>query len=101
MVVFRITSFSDHCITGYYATGPDVTLVAITPPQGTQRKPATHKIASANLSLRKDRIRSIRRLINLAGLFQTLADMIPMAGIEFATIERSVSDFVQAVQGLT
>ncbi|KAF8508186.1 hypothetical protein BU17DRAFT_56879 [Hysterangium stoloniferum] len=73
-------------VLGYYATGPDFTLAAISP---TQRNcPAVHDIAYANLRLRRDRIKNIRRLINLSGLLQSLADLVQPADAEFEVLER-------------
>jgi hypothetical protein len=88
---------SDRRITGYYATGADLTLVAITPPQLPEEIPAVHDIASANLRLRTDRIKNIRRLINLTKLFHALAELVPLTGEEYVTTQRFFPDFIQAV----
>jgi len=47
-----------------------------------------HDVAYANLRLRRHRIKNIRRLINLAGLFQRLADLVRPSDAEFEQLER-------------
>jgi hypothetical protein len=61
-------------------------LVAISPSE--LRRPVVTDIAYANLRLRRDRIKNIRRLINIAGLLQRLADLVRPADAEFDVLER-------------
>ncbi|KIL57061.1 hypothetical protein M378DRAFT_422151 [Amanita muscaria Koide BX008] len=75
-------------VLGYYATGPAFTLVAISPPSHEQNHPVVWDIAHANLRLRAHRIKNICRLINLAGLFQQLADIVRPRDAEFTVLER-------------
>lgn len=75
-------------VLAYYATGPDLTLAAITPPSTPGGRPVVHNVAPANLSLRKDRIKNICRLINVARLLQTLADLDQTPDAEFRVFER-------------
>ncbi|KIL57417.1 hypothetical protein M378DRAFT_171735, partial [Amanita muscaria Koide BX008] len=74
-------------VLGYYATGPAFTLVAISPPSHEQNHPVVWDIAHANLRLRAHRIKNICRLINLAGLFQQLADIVRPHDAEFTVLE--------------
>lgn len=81
-------------LTGYYATGPNLTLVAISPPSKPRGRPVVHDIVSANLKLRKDRIKNICRLINLSGFFQALADLVRPSDAEFEVLERFFVPFI-------
>jgi hypothetical protein len=81
-------------LTGYYAIGPDFTLVAIS------QHLIVHIIAHANLRRRRDRIMNIRRLINIAGLFQTLADLVRPVDAEFEQLDMLFSLFFRASQTL-
>jgi len=47
-----------------------------------------HDIAYADLSLRRDRIRNLCRLINIAGVLQQLADLVRAPDAEFEVLER-------------
>ena len=47
-----------------------------------------HDLASANLSLQKDRIQNVRRLINLAGPLKQLSDLVKITGIEYIPMQR-------------
>ncbi|KAN0080641.1 hypothetical protein V8E54_003845 [Elaphomyces granulatus] len=76
---------------GYYATGSDLTLVAISPPSRPGERPVVHDIARANLRLRRDRIRNMRRLINISGLFQVLSDIVRPPDAEFVKLGRDNS----------
>ena len=78
-------------VLGYYAKGPVLTLVAISPPSRLGERPVVHDLTRANLRLRRDRIRNICRLINLSGLFQVLSDMVRPADAEFVKLERDNS----------
>ncbi|GJJ15307.1 hypothetical protein Clacol_009583 [Clathrus columnatus] len=73
-------------VLGYYATGTNVTLAAIS--CSSPGKPMVHDIAHADLRLRKARILNIRRLINLAGILQTLANTVRHRDAEFEILER-------------
>jgi hypothetical protein len=79
---------SDRRFAGYYATGPELTLVAIGPPPPKQTNPVIHNIAQANLSFRRERIRNIRRLINLSKLFHNLVELVRPTDAEFEKLER-------------
>ena len=70
-------------IEGYYSAGPELTLVVITSPPRRGSRPIIHDLAHTNLTFRRDRIRNIRHLINLARLFPTLADMVQAPRAEF------------------
>jgi len=59
--------------------------VAITP---GPNKPVVHDIAEADLSLRRDRIKNICRLINIAAILQQLADLVRPLDAEFEVLER-------------
>jgi hypothetical protein len=59
--------------------------VAITP---GPNQPVVHDIAEADLSLRRDRIENICRLINIAGVLQQLADLVRPVDAEFEVLER-------------
>jgi hypothetical protein len=92
--VFKLVTTTVHSIflitslTGYYAIGPDLTLVAIKPPLPGQTSPVVQDIVYADLRCRKDRILNIRRLINLSGFIITLANVIPPSDAEFTVLER-------------
>ena len=75
-------------VLGYYITGSDVTLVAISPPRRPGGDPIVHDIAKADLRLKKDRILNIRRLINLSPICKILSDMVRPAESEFEKLER-------------
>ena len=62
--------------------------MAIAPPSEPGGKPVVHDIATADLSLTKDRIRNIRRLINIAGLLQQLPDLVRPPDAEFEVFQR-------------
>ena len=62
--------------------------MAITPPSGPGGQPVVHDIANADLSLTRDRIRNICRLINIAGLLQQLADLVRPLDAEFEVFQR-------------
>ena len=74
--------------TGYYCSGPRLTLVAISRPGIEGGNPVIIDLASADLRLRRDRIANIRRLINLTTLFKPLADLVQAKVVEFQPIER-------------
>ena len=79
---------SDHIPLGYYAIGANFTLVAITPPLGPNMQPVVHDIVYANLRYRRNRIKNICRLINIAGLLHHLADLVRPIDSEFEVSER-------------
>jgi len=62
--------------------------VAITPPPRPGGQPVVHDIAKADLSLIRDRIQNICRLINIAGLLQQLADLVRPLDPEFEVFQR-------------
>lgn len=62
--------------------------MAITPPSIPGGRPLVHDIVTTNLSLTKDRIRNICRLINMAGLLQQLADLVRPVDAEFEVLQR-------------
>ena len=82
-------------LTGYYASGPDVVLAAISPPSPNEY-PTVHDIVSADLGLRRDRILNIRRLINLSGVLQTLSDVIEPSDAEFTALPRFLPVFLSS-----
>ena len=73
---------------GYYATGPDLTLVAIRAPTKPQDPPIIYDIVSANLRLRRDRIKNICRLINLSRLFRSFTNLVQLPDVEFTKLQR-------------
>lgn len=93
---FITQSVIDFVLEGYYSAGPDLTLVAVSPPLQRGGRPVVHDLAHANLRLRRDRIKNIRRLINLAGLFQTLADLVRAPEPEFEPIDRFLHSFYRS-----
>lgn len=62
--------------------------MAITPPSGPGGQPVVHDIAYADLSLIRDRLRNICRLINIAELLQQLADLVRPLDAEFEVLQR-------------
>jgi hypothetical protein len=75
----------------YYATGPELGLVAISSPSSPGGQPIVHDIVHVNLRLRKDRIRNICHPISLSGLFRILSDIVRPADSEFEKLERDNS----------
>ena len=73
---------------GYYCSGPQLTLVAISRPVRERGRPIIIDLAKADLRLRRDRIANIRHLINLTTLFKPLADLVQAKVAEFQPIER-------------
>ncbi|GBC04663.1 hypothetical protein RclHR1_00580028 [Rhizophagus clarus] len=67
-------------ITGYYAYGPDVTLAAICRPLEGDDKPHIINIASSNLRLRWERVRHLRRIINLIKIIESIQSVIGVRG---------------------
>ncbi|THU97186.1 hypothetical protein K435DRAFT_857810 [Dendrothele bispora CBS 962.96] len=78
-------------VLGYYTTGPDFTLAAISAPSELGQRPVVYDIARADLRFRRDRIRNICRLINLAGLVRALANLVRPSCAEFVKRERENS----------
>jgi hypothetical protein len=87
-------------LSGYYANGARITLVAITP-SGLNNQPVVHNIVDADLSLRRDRIKNICRLINIAGVLQHLAELVRPLDAEFELLERFSLLIVQVFPTLT
>lgn len=73
--------------------------MAITPP-GPNSQPVVHDIVEADLSLRRDRIKNICRLINIAGILQQLADLVRPLDAEFEVLERFSLSIVQVFPNL-
>jgi hypothetical protein len=73
---------------GYYCRGLNLTLVAICPPSEQPGKPGIQDLGSANLRLRRDRIKNIRRLINLSTVLKPLSDLVQSASPEFKPMQR-------------
>jgi hypothetical protein len=73
---------------GYYCRGVNMTLVAICPPEEPSGKPVIQDLFSADLSIRRERIQNLRRLINLSPLLSALADLAQPASGEFQVIHR-------------
>ena len=86
MVEVTLICISHCCLTGYYAIGPRLTLVAICPPPQGQSHPFVRDIVSVDLTLKADRIRNICHLINLVGLFELLADLVRPPVAEFVKL---------------
>lgn len=84
--------------TGYYAVGPELTLVAISPPPQREGLPVVHNLATADLRYRRDRIKNICRLINLSGLLRTIADLVRPPDAEFVELERLLVLFVLSLR---
>ena len=59
------------------------------PPKRPGERPVVHDIAHSNLEIRADRIRHIRHLINLSGLFKTLGDIVRLPDAEFEKLNRN------------
>jgi len=78
-------------ILGYYCRGLTMTLVAICPPLRKGGKPVVHDLVTANLRLRRERIKNMRRLINLSPLLKPLSDILQRASGEYQPIQRDRS----------
>ncbi|CAG8665089.1 2607_t:CDS:2, partial [Ambispora leptoticha] len=63
-------------VLGYYAIGPSVTYVALCRPRSGNYKPDIITIGTVDLSLRKERIRNLRILINLCSIIEPINDVI-------------------------
>ncbi|KAJ7220758.1 hypothetical protein GGX14DRAFT_431977 [Mycena pura] len=74
-------------VLGYHAKGPILTLAAIGPTESGQT--VVTDLATYNLRRRKDRIKHMVALINMAPLLRHLADLVPAVDAEFTEIERS------------
>jgi len=79
-------------VLGYYATGSNATLVAISPPRSPGGSVIVHDISSANLRLKRDRILHIRRLINLSALFKAITGIANCKNQEFQKLKRENSN---------
>jgi hypothetical protein len=79
-------------VLGYYATGSNATLVAISPPRSPGGSVIVHDIYCANLRLKRDRILHIRRLINLSTLFKVISDTANCKNVEFQKLKRENSN---------
>jgi hypothetical protein len=53
-----------------------------------QDHPVVHDIVSADLRIRRDRIKNIIRMINLSGLLRILADLVRPSDAEFEVLTR-------------
>ena len=63
-------------IAGYYANGPLITIVAICRPLDGHDVPNVINIVSSNLSLRRERIFHLRRIINLSIIIEMVQEVI-------------------------
>ena len=64
-------------IAGYYATGSLLSYVAICQPPEERNVPYVVNIASClDLDLKRDRVRNLRRIINLSKLIETIQEVI-------------------------
>jgi hypothetical protein len=72
---------------GYYCREHDLTLVAICPPSEQGGGPVIYDLCSANLGTRGDRIKNLRRLINLSTLLRPLADIAQSGSGEFQPMQ--------------
>ncbi|KAG9294512.1 hypothetical protein G9A89_008622 [Geosiphon pyriformis] len=81
-------------VLGYYAIGPSLTYVALCRPRLGSYKPDIIPIGTVDLSLRKERIRNLRILINLCTIIELVQDVIVWRETtEFVPIERCVEEF--------
>ncbi|GJJ14384.1 hypothetical protein Clacol_008648 [Clathrus columnatus] len=78
-------------LAGYHAIGTNVALAAILRPRSDKTQAVVYDIARADLRLRKARTLHLRRLINLAGILQTLPDIVRNHDAEFEILERFCS----------
>ena len=77
-------------ITGYYAFGAQVTLVAICPPsKDGDKHPVVVDIVKSDLRQVKDRVCHLRRMMNISRLLETIKELVGIRNApEFIPITR-------------
>ncbi|TFK23108.1 hypothetical protein FA15DRAFT_705765 [Coprinopsis marcescibilis] len=75
-------------ILGYYASGPTISLVALTPPARLGGNPDIYNLVQTDLRWRRERIQNILHIINLSTLLVPLSRLMEGSGAEFMRIQR-------------
>ncbi|TFK19280.1 hypothetical protein FA15DRAFT_726912, partial [Coprinopsis marcescibilis] len=74
-------------VLGYHASGPTISLVALTPPVRLGGNPDIYNLVQTDLRWRRERIQNILRIINLSTLLVPLSRLMEESGAEFMRIQ--------------